>query len=93
VAGPESSMIAEKDEHCAGHYPGGGADKRQFYRVAATPSRVWTASKSFGFETGPLPDRRSNLPRALFKPSFAQREAPRPRFATALPQRTFNIWG
>jgi hypothetical protein len=81
----QSNIIAEKDEHSAGHYPGGGAGQTivgVFYWWPL-PSWIWAASKSFGFATGSLPDRPSNLPRVLSKPSFARREARRPRVVIA----------
>jgi hypothetical protein len=48
----ESSTIAEKNEHCAGHYPGGGAGKRQLASFTwwLSRRRIWAAFKSFGFE-------------------------------------------
>ena len=52
AAGLESSIIAEKDEHGAGHYPDGGADKRQLASFTwwLSRRRIWAAFKSFGFE-------------------------------------------
>ena len=49
-----------------------------FYLVAATPSWIWAASKSFGFETGSLPDRPFFVMRAKAATPAASAVGPSP---------------